>query len=80
MILYALIAGYLPFDEETFPKLFTKIKTADYKIPSFVSDEAKVSSKIKIFNLLYIFLLILKTKGFNSTDILNRPFEAYKIR
>ncbi|CAD8061690.1 unnamed protein product [Paramecium primaurelia] len=35
VILFALLAGYLPFDEETKQALFKKIKTADYSIPNF---------------------------------------------
>ena len=32
---------YLPFDEDVIPRLFHKIKTADYEIPNHVSNEAK---------------------------------------
>lgn len=36
VILFALIAGFLPFDEELIPALFKKIREADYHIPSHV--------------------------------------------
>ena len=41
MILFALLAGYLPFDEEVLQLLFKKIKEADYEMPDHFSNEAK---------------------------------------
>jgi len=41
VILYALLCGCLPFDEETIPQLFKKIKAGDFRIPSHVSPEAR---------------------------------------
>ncbi|EGR28361.1 protein kinase domain protein [Ichthyophthirius multifiliis] len=41
VILFALLAGYLPFDEEVIPALFKKIKEADFLMPAFFSVEAK---------------------------------------
>eukprot|EP01017_Pseudomicrothorax_dubius_P023419 TRINITY_DN2502_c0_g2_i4.p1 TRINITY_DN2502_c0_g2~~TRINITY_DN2502_c0_g2_i4.p1 ORF type:complete len:192 (+),score=46.08 TRINITY_DN2502_c0_g2_i4:574-1149(+) len=41
VILYALLAGCLPFDEDVIPLLFRKIKEADYTIPKHFSEEAK---------------------------------------
>lgn len=38
MILYTLVAGFLPFDEELLPALFKKIREADYVIPSYIPD------------------------------------------
>ena len=40
VILYTLVAGFLPFDEELMPALFKKIREADYYIPSTVSHRA----------------------------------------
>merc|ERR1712118_592423 len=37
VILFALLCGYLPFDDENVQRLFVKIKCGLYKIPSFVS-------------------------------------------
>lgn len=37
VILYALLCGSLPFDEETIPLLFAKIKKGKFKIPSHLS-------------------------------------------
>ncbi|EFC44099.1 predicted protein, partial [Naegleria gruberi] len=41
VILYALLCGKLPFDEDNIPTLFKKIKECSYTIPSHVSQEAK---------------------------------------
>jgi len=41
VILFALLAGYLPFDEEVLHLLFKKIKDADYEMPEHFSPEAK---------------------------------------
>ena len=34
VILYALLAGFLPFDEDQMPALFRKIQKADYEFPA----------------------------------------------
>jgi len=41
VIMYALLCGKLPFDEDNIPTLFKKIKECSYTIPSHVSPEAK---------------------------------------
>jgi 5'-AMP-activated protein kinase catalytic alpha subunit len=41
VVLYALLCGCLPFDEETIPQLFTKIKKGRYTIPSHVTPGAR---------------------------------------
>lgn len=41
VILFALLAGFLPFDEEVIPALFKKIREADFQIPSHFSPEAQ---------------------------------------
>jgi 5'-AMP-activated protein kinase catalytic alpha subunit len=33
IVLYAMVCGYLPFDEETTQKLYKKILTGSYSIP-----------------------------------------------
>lgn len=37
VILYALLCGRLPFDDESIPSLFRKIKSGMYSIPSDIS-------------------------------------------
>ncbi|KAJ8612384.1 hypothetical protein CTAYLR_007941 [Chrysophaeum taylorii] len=39
VILYVLLAGFLPFDEQTMSALFAKIKAADYAYPDFFSKQ-----------------------------------------
>lgn len=41
VILYALICGYLPFEDENTTVLYKKIMNGEYVIPNFVSNEAK---------------------------------------
>jgi serine/threonine protein kinase len=49
VILYVLLAGYLPFDENTMAALFQKIKNADFEYPDWFSAEARdLLSKILI--------------------------------
>jgi len=39
VILYAMVAGSLPFDEDSMTQLFVKIKNGRYVMPSFVSED-----------------------------------------
>lgn len=49
VILYVLLAGYLPFDENTMHALFTKIKVADYTFPDWFTASARdMMSKILV--------------------------------
>lgn len=41
VILYVLLAGFLPFDEKTIVELFQKIQSADFVFPSHFSKEMK---------------------------------------
>lgn len=41
VVLYTLLCGCLPFDDETMPGLFDKIKNGRFSIPGYLSDEAK---------------------------------------
>jgi 5'-AMP-activated protein kinase catalytic alpha subunit len=41
VILFALICGYLPFEDPNTSNLYKKILSADFQTPHFVSDEAK---------------------------------------
>ena len=44
VILYALLCGSLPFDDENIPSLFKKIKGGVYSMPSHLSPGGLVSS------------------------------------
>ncbi|ETV90989.1 CAMK/CAMKL/AMPK protein kinase, variant 1 [Aphanomyces invadans] len=41
VILYALLCGALPFDDESIPNLFKKIRGGMYSLPSHLSDDAR---------------------------------------
>eukprot|EP00607_Mallomonas_marina_P006248 CAMPEP_0182437152 /NCGR_PEP_ID=MMETSP1167-20130531/84846_1 /TAXON_ID=2988 /ORGANISM="Mallomonas Sp, Strain CCMP3275" /LENGTH=455 /DNA_ID=CAMNT_0024629957 /DNA_START=152 /DNA_END=1519 /DNA_ORIENTATION=- len=41
VILYVLLAGFLPFDESTIVALFSKIQNADFSYPSWFSPEVR---------------------------------------
>lgn len=41
VILYALLCGSLPFDDESIPNLFKKIKSGQYSLPSHLSSGAR---------------------------------------
>ena len=41
VILYALLCGSLPFDDESIPNLFKKIKGGIYNLPSHLSPGAR---------------------------------------
>ncbi len=38
VILYAMLCGQLPFDEEQMPNLFTRIKKSSFYMPNFISE------------------------------------------
>eukprot|EP00746_Dinoflagellata_sp_MGD_P142917 gnl/MRDRNA2_/MRDRNA2_75815_c0_seq1.p1 gnl/MRDRNA2_/MRDRNA2_75815_c0~~gnl/MRDRNA2_/MRDRNA2_75815_c0_seq1.p1 ORF type:complete len:604 (-),score=95.79 gnl/MRDRNA2_/MRDRNA2_75815_c0_seq1:633-2381(-) len=41
VILFALLCGYLPFEDQNTAALYKKILSADYQVPRFVSDMAR---------------------------------------
>lgn len=41
VILYALLCGTLPFDDESIPNLFKKIKSGMYSLPSHLSQSSR---------------------------------------
>lgn len=41
VILFALICGYLPFEDPNTANLYKKILNGEYSIPKIVSDDAK---------------------------------------
>ena len=41
VILYVLLAGFLPFDEQTMQALFAKIQNADFQYPAWFSPDVK---------------------------------------
>lgn len=49
VILYAMVCGYLPFEDPNTSALYKKILSANYTIPAFVSDDGR-SLITKILN------------------------------
>lgn len=41
VILYALLCGSLPFDDESIPQLFKKIKSGSFKMPALLSEASR---------------------------------------
>ena len=41
VVLYAMICGYLPFEDPKTSQLYKKILSADYQIPKFVSNDGR---------------------------------------
>jgi 5'-AMP-activated protein kinase catalytic alpha subunit len=37
VVLFAILSGYLPFEDPNTSKLYKKILSADYELPDFVS-------------------------------------------
>ena len=73
VILYAMVCGYLPFEDQNTKKLYQKILNADYKLPSFLSDEAK--------DLITRILNPDPTKRFSIEDIRDHPwYQQVKVR
>ncbi|KAL9556857.1 hypothetical protein MBANPS3_001679 [Mucor bainieri] len=51
IILYALLSGHLPFDDDNIRQLLNKVKVGKYKIPDHLSDEARdLITKILVIN------------------------------
>lgn len=71
MILFALICGFLPFEDEDTPKLYEKILKGKYSIPSHVSADAR--------DLLERILNVDPEKRYRFEDIKShRWFNLYK--
>lgn len=41
VVFYAMVAGYLPFEDPKTSNLYKKIMAADYSMPKFLSNECK---------------------------------------
>ena len=47
VVLYAMLCGYLPFEDQKTSNLYKKILNAEYSIPKFLSQDARdILSKI----------------------------------
>ncbi len=66
MILYALLCGSLPFDDENIRALFRKIKSGSYSIPSHVSPGAR--------ELLQRMLIVDPLKRMTIPQVMQHPW------
>eukprot|EP00735_Rhodelphis_limneticus_P014150 TRINITY_DN814_c0_g1::TRINITY_DN814_c0_g1_i1::g.25335::m.25335 TRINITY_DN814_c0_g1::TRINITY_DN814_c0_g1_i1::g.25335 ORF type:complete len:379 (-),score=92.84,sp/Q6X4A2/CIPKV_ORYSJ/45.28/8e-99,Pkinase/PF00069.20/1.1e-58,Pkinase_Tyr/PF07714.12/5e-28,NAF/PF03822.9/2.1e-07,Kinase-like/PF14531.1/5.8e-06,Kdo/PF06293.9/0.0012,APH/PF01636.18/0.039,APH/PF01636.18/1.4e+03,Choline_kinase/PF01633.15/0.15 TRINITY_DN814_c0_g1_i1:527-1663(-) len=66
VILYVLLAGFLPFDEMSVTALFKKISRADYTFPKWFSDGAK--------NLIAHILVADPAKRLTTAQIIRHPW------
>ena len=66
VILFALICGYLPFEDENTTVLYRKIMNGEYVVPNFVSTEAK--------DLIKKILTIDPTKRIKINEIKTHKF------
>lgn len=41
IVLFAMLAGYLPFDDDNTDKLYEKIIEGNFKIPEWISEKAR---------------------------------------
>ena len=48
VILYVLMAGYLPFDEQHMSKLFAKIQKAEYSFPAWFTAPGALAARTRV--------------------------------
>lgn len=66
VVLYAMLCGALPFDEDAMPELFKKIKKGQYRIPGFVSSGAS--------DLLAKMLTVSQAERITMAEIQSHPW------
>eukprot|EP00741_Cyanophora_paradoxa_P023685 tig00021612_g22879.t1 len=71
VILYALLCGSLPFDDENIPNLFKKIKGGIYTLPSHLSDLAR--------DLIPKMLIVDPVKRVSIGEIRQHPWFQIKL-
>ncbi|KRT83765.1 protein kinase [Oryctes borbonicus] len=71
VLLYALMAGYLPFDDNNIDSLYKKILSGKYEEPSFMSNESK--------NLIRQMLQIDPHKRITVTELLSDPWVTLNV-
>ena len=83
VILYAMLTGYLPFDEDNQSLLVKKICTANYVIPPTVSTDAAdlISKMLKVHPLERIKMSDIKRHTFfNSSERANYILQDVSIK
>ena len=71
VILYALLCGTLPFDDESIPNLFKKIKSGMYSLPSHLSQLSR--------DLILRMLVVDPMKRITVQDIRQHPWFLHKL-
>ncbi|KAL7749632.1 Protein kinase [Sorochytrium milnesiophthora] len=71
VILYVMLCGRLPFDDEYIPNLFRKINEGIFTIPSYLSTDAK--------QLLMAMLVVDPLKRITIADIQKHPWYAQNL-
>ena len=71
VILYALLCGSLPFDDESIPQLFKKIKAGVYSLPSHLSQFAR--------DLILRMLVVDPMKRMSIPEIRAHPWFQHKL-
>lgn len=71
VILYALLCGTLPFDDESIPNLFKKIKSGMYSLPSHLSQSAR--------ELILRMLVVDPIKRITIADVRQHPWYQHKL-
>ncbi|KAH0574496.1 Kinase, CAMK CAMKL [Spironucleus salmonicida] len=66
IVLFAMICGHLPFDDDQVDRLYKKIIVGEFTIPSHVSNEAQ--------DLIQHILVVTPSKRFTIEDIKKHPF------
>ncbi|CAD8078409.1 unnamed protein product [Paramecium sonneborni] len=83
VILYAMLCGYLPFDEENTEDLYEKIKECQYTIPNSLHQDAKdLIKKILVFEDQRISIEQIKNHPFfkiNNEEISNHELSIEQI-
>jgi 5'-AMP-activated protein kinase, catalytic alpha subunit len=71
VILYALLCGTLPFDDESIPNLFKKIKSGMYSLPSHLSQLSR--------DLILRMLVVDPMKRITVPEIRQHPWFQHKL-
>jgi len=71
VILYALLVGTLPFDDDVIFKLFKKIKAGSYPMPSHLSEDSR--------NLIAQMLCVDPIKRITFSEIRKHPWFKYRL-
>ena len=66
VILFAMVCGYLPFEDNNTSQLYKKILSGEYVLPNFISDHFK--------DLLEKILNVDPTKRFSLEEIYSHPW------